>query len=128
MIGSGSSDNYIPMYSRTGTEPSTKPTRSLSLPDRKDLFDRINTFVSARSGWLTSIPGARTVALDVLPFSTLPEQLTEKGYQLELEGNGTRVIPHAITEAVVAEGSTKPAYRVTHAGIVAVDRYRFSLP
>jgi hypothetical protein len=128
MIGSGSSSNYIPMYSRTGTEASTKPTRSLSLPDRKDLFDRINTFVTARSGWLTSVPGAETVALEVLPFSTLPEQLTEKGYALEADGNGTRLIPHAITEAVITEGSTKPAYRVTHAGIVAVDRYRFTLP
>jgi hypothetical protein len=124
----GSSGVYIPLYSRPVTEQSTKPTGSLSLPDRKDLFDRLNKFVTARSGWLTSVPGAKTVALDVLPFSTLPEQLTEKGYQLELEGNGTRLIPHAIVEAVVTEGSTRPAYRVTHAGIVTVDRYSFKLP
>jgi hypothetical protein len=123
----GSSGVYIPMYSRPVTEQSTKPTRSLSLPDRKDLFDRINTFVTARSGWLTSVPGAKTVTLDVLPFSTLPEQLTEKGYQLELEGNGTRLIPHAITEAVITEGSSRPAFRTTHAGIVAVDRFKFTL-
>jgi hypothetical protein len=124
----GSSAIYIPMYSRPVAEQSTKPTRSLSLSDRKDLFDGINKFVTARSGWLTSVPGAKTVTMDVLPFSTLPEQLTEKGYQLELEGNGTRVIAHAVTEAVVTEGSTKPAYRVTHAGIVSVVKFKFSLP
>jgi hypothetical protein len=127
MIGSSSSDNYIPMYSRTVAEASTRPTRSLSLPDRKDLFDRINKFVTARSGWLTSVPGAKTVTLDVLPFSTLPEQLIEKGYVLENDGNGERLIPHAITETVLVEGSTMLAYRTTHAGVVAVDRFKFSL-
>jgi hypothetical protein len=126
MTITGSSANYIPMYSRHPDE-GTKPTRSLSLTDRKDLFDRINKFVTARSGWITSTPGAKTVCLDVLTFSTLPEQLREKGYVLENDGIGERLIPHAITETVLVEGSTMLAYRTTHAGVVAVDRFKFSL-
>jgi len=38
------------------------------------------------------------------------------------------LIPHAITEVVVTEGSTRVAYLTTHAGIVSVDRFKFSLP
>jgi hypothetical protein len=124
----GSSDNYIPIYSRPVTEQSTRPTRSLTLPDRKELFGRVLQFVSARSGWITSVPGAKTVTLEVLPGSSLPDELRGKGYTVEENGEGTRLIPHAIVEAVVTEGSTRPAYRTTHAGIVAVDRFTFTLP
>jgi hypothetical protein len=124
----GSSAIYIPMYSRPAAEQSTKPGGSLSVPDRKELFSRLLQFVSTRSGWITSVPGAKTVTLEVLLGSGLPDELRDKGYTVEEDGEGTRLIPHAIVEAVVTEGSTKPAYRTTHAGIVAVDRFKFNLP
>ena len=47
---------------------------------------------------------------------------------VEPEGEGTRIIPHAITEDVITEGSTRPVFRTTHAGIVALERFKFSLP
>jgi hypothetical protein len=128
MIISSSPNIYIPMYSRPANEQSAKPAGSLSLPDRKALFEGINKFVSARSGWLTSIPGARTVTLETLPGSALPDELRSKGYTIEADGEGTRLIPHAITESVITEGSSRPTYVTTHVGIVSVDRFKFSLP
>jgi hypothetical protein len=43
---------------------------------------------------------------------------------VEPDGEGTRIISHAITEDVITEGSTKVAFRT----IVAVQRFRFDLP
>jgi hypothetical protein len=84
--------------------------------------------VSARSGWITSTPGAKLVALEVLHGSSLPDELREKGYTVEADGKGERLIPHAVTESVITVGSSRPTYVTTHAGIVAVDRFKFSLP
>lgn len=117
----GSSGVYIPMYSRSVGE-STKPTRSLTIADRKDLFDRINKFVTARSGWITSTPGAREVRMECLPGSTLPEELRKMGYEVTEIGEGERILPTAITERLaigadgqlepLTDGSTRPVARV----------------
>ena len=48
------------------------------------------------------------------------------GHDVQPDGEGERVIPHAISENVITEG--KVAFRTTHAGIVGVERFRFSLP
>jgi hypothetical protein len=97
--------------------------------NRKELFAEVNEFVRARNGWITSIPGAEEVMMECLPGSTLPRELGQRfDYTIEPDGEGTRIIPHAITEDVITEGSPKVAYRTTHAGFVAVDRYRFNLP
>ncbi len=47
-------------------------------------------------------------------------------YVVTQEGDGQRILPAAIMEAVVTEGSTVPI-RVTHAGIARVLRYTFTL-
>lgn len=120
-------DNYIPMYMRRPSEV-TKPTAAQTLTERKELFEGVNAFVRKGGGWITSIPGARDVMMECLPGSALPDALREKGYTVEADGQGTRLIPHAITETVVTEGSTRPTYRTTHAGIVSVQRFRFMLP
>jgi hypothetical protein len=98
-------------------------------PTRKELFAEVNEFVRSRNGWITSIPGAEEVTMECLPGSTLPADMCRRfGYILKPDGEGTRIIPHAITEDVITEGSTRPAFRTTHAGIVSIDRFTFSLP
>jgi hypothetical protein len=58
--------------------------------------------------------------------STLPGELHRLGYALEQVGEGQRILPFAIIEKVITEGSTVPI-RVTHAGITKVERYSFSM-
>ena len=96
--------------------------------NRKELFVELNEFVRARNGWITSVPGAVDVAIETLPGSTLPDELRKNGYDPVETGDGQRIIPHAIVEAVITEGSTRVAYRTTHAGIVGVHRFKFTLP
>jgi len=68
--------------------------------DRKARFAEVNDFVRSRQdGWLTSIPGKRVVTMDVLPGSTIPSELRKMGYALEADGEGQRLIPHAISRA-----------------------------
>jgi hypothetical protein len=40
------------------------------LEDRKQTFAALNDFVSARQGWLTSVPGDIDIRLEALPDST----------------------------------------------------------
>jgi hypothetical protein len=66
--------------------------------------------------------------MECLAGSTLPAELRKRfDYILVPDGEGTRIIPHAITEDVITEGSTRPAFRTTHAGIVTVKRFSFLL-
>jgi hypothetical protein len=103
------------------------PNQKPEVTSRKDRFEALNSFVRARHGWLTSIPGAREVTMECLPESTLPAKLSALGYELEATGEGERILPTALTEMVVTEGSTV-ARPVTHAGIVTVRRFAFSIP
>jgi hypothetical protein len=72
--------------------------------NRKELFAEVNEFVRSRNGWITSIPGAEEVTMECLPGSTLPADMCRRfGYILKPDGEGTRIIPHAITEDVITE-------------------------
>jgi hypothetical protein len=63
-----------------------------------------------------------------LPGSDLPDQLLALGYSDRTEdGETERILPAAITETVLIEGSTVPQIR-HHAGIAKVTCWRFSLP
>ena len=105
---------------------------------RKAKFDKLNKFVTHRCGWLTSVPGAAEVIVEVLPGSGLPAELKAAGYSLVPDGEGERILPAAIVqeftltssgayELATAE-STKPVAQVLrHAGIVKVQRYSFGL-
>jgi hypothetical protein len=106
-----SSDNYLPGDFR-------------EIESRKDAFDKLLKFVTARNGWITSVPGSSQIAMECLPGSALPEELYDAGYDPEPAGEGERILPHAITETFLTEGSTV-VRRVTHAGIVRVLRYSF---
>jgi hypothetical protein len=91
-----------------------------------ETFGDLNEYVTSRSGWITSAPGAVEVTMQCLLDSTLPDELRARGYDLVEDGETERILPHSITEMVITEGSTVPI-RVTHAGIVKVRRYDFDL-
>jgi hypothetical protein len=95
--------------------------------------------LSARHGWITGVPGAVGVTIEVLPGSTLPDDLRVLGHRVREAGEGERILSTAITEQFtrradgelepLTEGSTKPTTtRVTHAGIATVDQFDLRLP
>jgi len=139
---------YVPMYSREVA--GRKPFRSEVIADRKAKFASVLKYVTARQGWLTSVPGEVDVEMQCLPGSTLPDELRAGAeymlgnetvrlpkYKLEPIGETQRILPHAIEEKLTAgrdgmesvtEGSTRPVVTIRHAGIVRVLRYKFDLP
>ena len=105
---------------------------------RKRRFNDLNAFISARGGWMTSIPGAHEVTFDALPGSPLPDQLAALGYDVTLIGTTERILPHQIVERFtrradgelepLAAGSTVPVAETrTHAGIVKTRHYKSDL-
>jgi hypothetical protein len=108
-----------------------------ALAFRKAEFTRINRDVSDGGGWITSLPGGRTVTIECLPHSSIPAALTANGIELIREPDGQRIIGGAIVEKLTqsssgaliraTEGSTGPVVEVSHAGICAVHRYSFSI-
>ena len=119
--------NYVPQYSRAGVY-SDKRAAPTTVAERKGRFAGLLDFVGKRGGWPTSVAGEEVVRMECLPGSTLPDDLRGKGYKVEPDGEGTRLIPNAVVETILVEGSTRPTRRVTHAGIVPVDRFKFNLP
>ena len=106
--------------------------------DRKTRFDRLLAFVRERNGWITSVPGAETVTVEVLPDSALPDELRDAGYTLEPIGAGERIIGGTITERLTLSScgifepltpeSTKAVAEIRrHSGIVRTKRYSFAL-
>jgi len=106
--------------------------------DRKRRFNDLSEFVRSRHGWLTSVPGEVEVTMQVLPGSTLPEELRGLGYDVTEDGETERILAGAITEQFcmgadgqlepLISGSTRPvAQTVTHAGIVKVMRFAFDM-
>lgn len=93
---------------------------------RKKLFDELAKFIARRNGWITSIPGAAVVRFECLPLSTLPDELRELGNDVIEEGEGERILPHAIVENVPMEGSTS-TFKMRHAGIARTRRFSFVL-
>jgi hypothetical protein len=92
--------------------------------ERKLRFEELNSYITSRSGWVTSIPGAVEVTMQCLIGSTLPDELRARGYDLVEDGESERILPHAITDMVITEGSTVPI-RITHAGIARVVQFTF---
>jgi len=144
-------DNYIPQYARPVTG-GRKPFRHEVIADRKERFASLLKYVTARHGWLTSVPGEREVTMECLPDSTLPDELRAgvefkfggetvrlPPYKVIADGEGQRILPHGIVQhfLVGADGEMVPltagssravALTVTHAGICKVTRYAFDIP
>jgi hypothetical protein len=106
------------------------------IDSRKERFEELNQHIRAHGGWITSVPGNRFVDFETLPDSPLPDNLRARGYTVEPDGYGERILPHSKVEfftkdadgtlSLLTEGSTQPvASRFTHAGIAAVDRFFF---
>jgi hypothetical protein len=104
---------------------------------RRQRFEDLNAFVTARHGFIVSPPGDSTVRLECLLDSTLPDDLRRAGYDLTEAGEGERMLPCAMVETfvigadgerkLVTAGSTRRVRTVSHAGIVAVKRYSLAL-
>ncbi|MES5485952.1 hypothetical protein QMZ05_24630 [Bradyrhizobium sp. INPA03-11B] len=106
--------------------------------DRTEQFAALNEFVMARAGWITSIPGDAEIRIECLPDSELPDDLRRLGHHLREEGEGQRILAHAVTQMFTTgpDGSLQPAtlgsshevtLRVTGAGLGKVKRYSFTL-
>ena len=88
--------------------------------------------------WVTSTPNADVCRIEVTEGSPWPAELRKRGYPLEPDGTGQRIIGHAFREVVhvnsdgtispLVEGSTAPTKTIDHAGIIKVVRYRFRAP
>lgn len=115
------------------------PLEKPDLQDRKERFAALNTYVTERGGWLTSIPGDVEVEMQCRPGSTLPDDLRGLGYVLTVIGETERIIPGTVIEKFVlgddgtmqplVAGSTRPvAQTLVHAGIARVKRYAFGMP
>ena len=123
---SNSSDRYRP----GGPDP--------AVSDLKAKFDAMAKLITERGGWVTSVPGHNWIDFETLPGNTLPGELEAAGYSIESDGQGQRILPHAITERFARradgtlepsdEGSTRAVAETrTHAGVHRVQRYTFRL-
>ena len=97
-------------------------------------FADLNSFVSRRNAWLTSVPGSHDIRTDCLPGSGVTGELRKLGWDVTKIGDSQRIVTGTIVEKLVAkpdgefeplaEGSTKTPDRiVSHAGIVAIERF-----
>ena len=142
---------YIPQYARPVTG-GRKPLPGEAITDRKARFASILKYVTARQGWLTSVPGERDVEMQCLPGSSLPDELRAGAeyklgdetvrlppFKVTADGEGERILAHGIIQHFVAdaegemvlriEGDTRPICRiVTHAGITRVLKFSFKIP
>jgi hypothetical protein len=64
-------------------------THNPETDDRKTRFAGLNQFVTARHGWLTSIPGESEVTMETLEGSSLPDELKRLGYDVRETGEGS---------------------------------------
>ncbi|WP_315737968.1 hypothetical protein [Bradyrhizobium sp. SZCCHNR1093] len=101
---------------------------------RLERFAALNRWVTARGGWIVSLPGADPVVIECLPGSFLMDELTEAGYELTPAGEGERIIPGQIVqrlglalngafEPLLGDSTQPAALTVTHAGIARVLRF-----
>lgn len=107
---------------------------------RKQKFDQLNRFITARGGWVTSVPGESEVRFEVLPDSKLAQQVWQQfpEYEIFPGGPGERILAAGITERFargangelvpITQESTKAVAETRlHAGIVQTRRFSFAL-
>jgi hypothetical protein len=98
------------------------------IESRKQKFDQINRFITARGGWVVSVPRDSEVRFETLPGSKLVRDVQDQfpEYEIFPDGTGEKILPAGITETYLTEGSTVPQVR-HHAGITRVLRFAFDL-
>jgi hypothetical protein len=88
---------------------------------------------------IISTPGAREIVAETLEWGNVPDYLRSLGYALEEIQGGERILPTAIREKFTrnpdgslgawTEDSTRHVVTIiTHASIVAMKRFSFSMP
>ena len=112
-----------------------RPGQLEKINDRKAA--RLNRFIMARGGWITSIPGDRLVVVEAVSATTASD-LADLGYSpIEIEG-GQRIMSAAVEECFTrtaagalepwTEGSARPVAEVRrHAGFVPTLRWSLAL-
>ena len=87
---SSSSDSYRP-----------KGARDLAVDTRLRRFAEMNSWIMARGGWVTSIPGAITLTFDVRAGSPVVAELRDAGYDVNAEEcPGQRILPNGSISTV----------------------------
>jgi hypothetical protein len=71
----------------------------LQVEDRKASFNKLNAFVTARDGFVISVPGATEIVFRHCP-TALPEELRNAGYNIKPvePPERQRILSHAIVE------------------------------
>jgi hypothetical protein len=99
---------------------------------RHKRFDDVNAYISAHGGWVVSIPGARDIAFQALPGSSLPDALRKLGWRVERTGESQRILARAVSQKFelsssgafvpFVDGSSKPVSLITTgAGLAIVE-------
>jgi hypothetical protein len=97
----------------------------------------MNEFVTGRGGWATSLPDATEITVEALPWSTLPDELRDLGFDLQDAGEGERILPAGIEQRLMQNpdgtlgpataGSTRSVVVIRHAVTCWVKRYTFNI-
>jgi hypothetical protein len=64
--------------------------KEAAIAKRRELFNALSHFVSAKGAWLVSSPGD-TVRIEAKPDSEVPDLLSDRGLNLTPAGTGTRI-------------------------------------
>ena len=131
---SGGRPDYVPEAAREGPAKQRQ-----QIMDRKERFEELNKLaIKSGDSWLVSVPGDFEVRVEALPTSTFPQRLRDLDYRLRDEGQGERILAHAIVERFArgADGALVPitvgstsaiVHRVMHAGIVKTRQWSFAI-
>ncbi|MGJ4928614.1 hypothetical protein ACQR1I_14185 [Bradyrhizobium sp. HKCCYLS2038] len=103
---------------------------------RLERFAELNRWVTARGGWIVSVPGANLVVVECLPDSSLINELKDCGYEVAVVGGGERIIPDNTVQTFgltsggglgqLLPGSTRAVgLTIVHAGIARTVRLHF---
>jgi hypothetical protein len=87
---------------------------------RAERWQVLNQFIHESGGWVTSIPGAKVMRIEVKQnlASALAAKLVDLGFKVEFCGTGTRLVGGGLVETITERGKQRT---VTHAGPVPVE-------
>ncbi len=101
----------------------------LELDKRKARHAAVNTFITDKGGWMTSVAGSKVMRFEAAPGSALPDDLRALGYVVTPVGTTQRIVPNDIAVEKAADLSSMPPQgRETHAGIVETVVYEMTAP
>jgi len=66
-------------------------TEESATAKRLELWDALARYIHDRGGFVTSVPGARIIRIEVREGSELPIRLAERGFKLNFVGTETRL-------------------------------------